>query len=98
MPLNQGGASTGGASVVGQVYITLIGILATLGLLLTAPAAAAWGLWLLLGPTRVPMPVVALIGLLAALVIVILEWLGLARLLGTALERLEPSDIPSTQA
>ena len=98
VPLNQGGASTGGASVVGQVYITLLGILATLGLLLTAPAAAAWGLWLILVRARVPMPMVALIGLLAALVIVILEWLGLARLLGTALERLEPSDIPSTQS
>ena len=98
VPLNQGGANTGGASVVGQVYITLIGILASLAVLLAAPAAAAWGLWLLLIGTRVPMPAVGVIGLLAALVLVVLEWLGLARLLGTALERLEPSDIPSTQS
>ena len=98
VPLNQGGSSTGGASVVGQVYITLIGILASLTLLLAAPAAVAWGVWLLLVPARVPTPLVAVIGVLAALAVVILEWLGLARLLGTALERLEPSDIPSTQS
>lgn len=98
VPLNQGGASTGGASVVGQVYITLIGILTTLSLLLLGPAAAAWGLWLLLIGTRVPMAAVGAIGLSAGLVIVVLEWLGLARLLGAALERLEPSDIPSTQS
>ena len=98
VPLNQGGGSTGGASVVGQVYITLIGILATLALLLAAPTAAAWGLWRLLIGTRVPVAVVGTIGLVAALCIVVLEWLGLARLLGTALERLEPSDIPSTQS
>ena len=98
VPLNQGGASTGGASVVGQVYITLIGILTTLSLLLLGPAAAAWGLWLLLIGTRVPMAAVGAIGLTAGLVIVVLEWLGLARLLGAALERLEPSDIPSTQS
>ena len=98
VPLNQGGSSTGGASVVGQVYITLIGILASLTLLLAAPGAVAWGVWLLLVPARVPTPLVAVIGVLAALAVVILEWLGLARLLGTALERLEPSDIPSTQS
>jgi ABC-2 type transport system permease protein len=98
VPLNQGGGSTGGASVVGQVYITLIGILTTLALLLAAPTAAAWGLWLILIGTRVPIAVVGTIALAAALCIVVLEWLGLARLLGTALERLEPSDIPSTQS
>ncbi|MBC7844507.1 MAG: hypothetical protein H7099_19515 [Gemmatimonadaceae bacterium] len=97
VPLNQGGASTGGASVVGQVYITLIGILATLALLLAAPTAAMWGVWLLLRNTRVPMTVVAAMALAVGLAIVILEWLGLARLLGTALDKLEPSDIPSTQ-
>ena len=98
VPLNQGGASTGGASVVGQVYITLLGILATLALLLTAPAAAMWGIWLLLAGTRVPMLAVAALALAVGLTVVALEWLGLARLLGTALDRLEPSDIPSTQS
>ena len=97
VPLNQGGASTGGASVVGQVYITLIGILTSLGLLLAAPTAAAWGVWLLLTGMRVPMTVVAGISLMLGLVVVLLEWLGLARLLGNALDVLEPSDIPSTQ-
>ncbi len=98
VPLNQGGASTGGASVVGQVYITLLGILATLALLLAAPAAAMWGIWLLLAGTRVPMLAVAALALALGLTVVALEWLGLARLLGTALDRLEPSDIPSTQS
>ena len=97
VPLNQGGASTGGASVVGQVYITLIGILTSLALLLAAPTAAAWGVWLLLTGMRVPMTVVAGISLMLGLVVVLLEWLGLARLLGNALDVLEPSDIPSTQ-
>lgn len=97
VPLNQGGASTGGASVVGQVYITLIGILTSLALLLAAPTAAAWGVWLLLTGMRVPMTVVAGISLVLGLVVVLLEWLGLARLLGNALDVLEPSDIPSTQ-
>ncbi len=98
VPLNQGGASTGGASVVGQVYITLIGILTTLALLLAAPVAAAWGLWLWLVPSSVPIVVVATSALIIALTIVTLEWLGLARLLGRALDRLEPADIPSSQA
>ncbi len=98
VPLNQGGASTGGASVVGQVYITLIGILTTLALLLAAPVAAGWGLWLWLVPSRVPIVVVAASALIIALTIVTLEWLGLARLLGRALDRLEPADIPSSQA
>ena len=97
VPLNQGGASTGGASVVGQVYIMLIGILTSLALLLAAPTAAAWGVWLLLTGMRVPMTVVAGISLMLGLVVVLLEWLGLARLLGNALDVLEPSDIPSTQ-
>jgi ABC-2 type transport system permease protein len=98
VPLNQGGASTGGASVVGQVYITLIGILATLTLLLAAPTGAMWGVWLLLVGTRVPMIAVAALSLVVGLSVVILEWLGLARLLGTALDRLEPSDVPSAQS
>lgn len=98
VPLNQGGASTGGASVVGQVYITLIGILTTLALLLAAPVAAAWGLWLWLVRSHVPVVAVAVAALITALTIVTLEWLGLARLLGGALDRLEPADIPSSQA
>ncbi len=98
VPLNQGGASTGGASVVGQVYITLIGILATLALLLAAPVAAGWGLFLWLFPSKVPFAAVAVLGLVVALAIVVLEWLGLARLLGRALDKLEPADIPSSQA
>jgi hypothetical protein len=98
VPLNQGGASTGGASVVGQVYITLIGILTTLALLLAAPVAAAWGLWLWLVPSSIPIVAVAVAGLVIALTIVTLEWLGLARLLGRALDRLEPADIPSALA
>ena len=97
VPLNQGGASTGGASVVGQVYITLIGILATLSLLLVVPAGAGWGTWLLLG-THLPVPVVGAAALVVALAIVVLEWLGLARLLGRALDKLEPSDIPSAES
>jgi ABC-2 type transport system permease protein len=98
VPLNQGGAATGGASVVGQVYITLLGILASLSLLLAAPSAAAWGLYRVLAGSRVPISIVALIALLAALGIVTLEWLGIARLLGKALDRLEPSDIPAGNA
>jgi hypothetical protein len=39
-----------------------------------------------------------LLALAVGLVLVILEWLGLARLLGRALDRLEPADIPSSQA
>lgn len=97
VPLNQGGASTGGASVVGQVYITLLGILASLSLLLAAPAAAIWGLWLLLMPAGVPVGVIAGLGLAVGMIIVVLEWLALARLLGSALDRLEPSDIPAAQ-
>ena len=94
VPLNQGGASTGGASVVGQVYITLIGILATLSLLLVVPVGAGWGTWRLLG-SHLPVSVVGAAALVVALAIVVLEWLGLARLLGRALDKLEPSDIPS---
>jgi hypothetical protein len=97
VPLNAGGASTGGAAVVGQVYITLIGIILSLGLLLAIPAAAAYGLLRLLSPTSLPLPVTVGLMLAAALALVILEWLGLARLLGRALDRLEPSDIPAVQ-
>ncbi len=97
VPLNQGGANTGGASVVGQVYITLIGIITTLGLLLALPGLASWGIVKLLLP-HVAVPVLAALSLVAALAIITLEWLGLARLLGGALDRLEPSDIPSVQS
>ncbi|MBC7562995.1 MAG: hypothetical protein H7305_08770 [Gemmatimonadaceae bacterium] len=97
VPLNQGGASTGGASVVGQVYITLIGILATLSLLLVVPAGAGWGMWLLLG-SHLPVPVVGAAALIISLAIVAMEWLGLARVLGRALDKLEPSDIPSAES
>ncbi len=97
VPLNQGGASTGGASVVGQVYITLLGILASLSLLLAAPGAAMWGLWLFLVPKGVSVGVIATIALAMGMSLVVLEWLGLARLLGSALDRLEPSDIPAAQ-
>ena len=97
VPLNQGGASTGGASVVGQVYITLIGIIITLGLLLALPGLAGWGIVRLLTP-HVALPVIAALSLVAALAIITLEWLGLARLLGGALDRLEPSDIPAVQS
>lgn len=96
VPLNQGGATTGGAAVVGQVYITLIGIMISLGVLLAAPVASAWGLWQLFVP-RMPVGLVATLCVVVALAIVILEWLGLARLLGRALDRLEPSDIPVAQ-
>lgn len=98
VPLNQGGASTGGASVVGQVYITLLGILASLGLLLAAPGAAAWGVFTVLPRTGLPVAVAATLALLLGMGIIVLEWLGLARLLGSALDRLEPSDIPAPQA
>ena len=98
VPLNQGGSAHGGASVIGQVYITLIAILTSLGLLLAAPVAAAWGIWLVCMPTRVPGVIVAAIMLAVWLAIVVGEWLGLARLLGAALDRLEPSDLPATQA
>jgi ABC-2 type transport system permease protein len=97
VPLNQGGASTGGASVVGQVYITLIGIITSLGVLLALPAGAAWGIMTLLLP-HLSITLVAVLCLIVALAIITLEWLGLARLLGQALDRLEPSDIPSLQA
>lgn len=97
VPLNQGGASTGGASVVGQVYITLIGIIVTLGLLLALPGLAGWGIVRLLAP-HMALPVTAALSLVAALAIITLEWLGLARLLGGALDRLEPSDIPAVQS
>lgn len=97
VPLNQGGANTGGASVVGQVYITLIGILATLSLLLAGPVAAGYGLASLLAGTWLPLLAALSIGLITAVCLVVLEWLALARLLGRALERLEPSDIPSLQ-
>ncbi len=98
VPLNQGGAATGGASVVGQVYITLLAILFSLSLLLAVPSAAAWGLVRLLGDTRVPVSIVAVLALVVALVIIVLEWLALARLLGKALDRLEPVDIPTANA
>jgi ABC-2 type transport system permease protein len=97
VPLNQGGASTGGASVVGQVYITLLGILFSLSVLLAAPGAAMWGLWLFLMPKGVSVGVIAALALLVGMSLVVLEWLGLARLLGSALDRLEPSDIPAAQ-
>ena len=96
VPLNQGGASTGGASVVGQVYITLLGIMTSLAILLAAPIAAGYGV-VLLAFTRFPFIISAALGLLVGLVIVVLEWLGLARLLGGALDKLEPSDIPAAQ-
>jgi hypothetical protein len=97
VPLAQGGSATGGASVVGQVYITLIGILLSLSLLLAPPAAAAWGIWWLLFG-RIPLVVIGLLAGVVALFIVVVEWLGLARLLGRALDRLEPSDVPSGQS
>ncbi|MES3034885.1 MAG: hypothetical protein V4813_12875 [Gemmatimonadota bacterium] len=97
VPLNQGGASTGGASVVGQVYITLIGIMTTLGLLLAPPLAAGYGVAQLLAP-YLSLRLTAPIGLAVGLVAIVIEWLGMARLLGGALDRLEPSDIPSMQA
>jgi ABC-2 type transport system permease protein len=98
VPLNQGGSAHGGASVIGQVYITLIAILTSLSVLLAAPVAVGWGIWLLLAPTSVPGAIVGILMLAGWLAVVIAEWLGMARLLGTALDRLEPSDIPSTQA
>ncbi len=97
VPLNQGGASTGGASVVGQVYITLLGIMTTLGLLLAPPLAAGYGVAQLLAP-YLPVRVIIPIGLTVGLTAIVIEWLGLARLLGGALDRLEPSDIPSMQS
>jgi len=97
VPLNQGGANNGGASVIGQVYITMIGIIVSLGLLLALPAGAVWGIVTVL-TAQLPLSAVAALSLVAGLAIVILEWLGLARLLGRALDRLEPSDIPSMQS
>ncbi len=97
VPLNQGGANNGGASVIGQVYITLIGIITTLGILLALPAGAVWGIVTLLTP-YLPVAALAVLSLIAGLGIITLEWLGLARLLGRALDRLEPSDIPSAQS
>jgi ABC-2 type transport system permease protein len=97
VPLAQGGRAGGGASVVGQVYITLIGILITLGLLLAAPAAAAWGVVLVLA-ARAPLAVVITLALVVGMVLITLEWLGLARLLGRALDQLEPSDLPTGQS
>ncbi len=97
VPLNQGGANNGGASVIGQVYITLIGIISTLGILLALPAGAVWSIVTLLTP-HLPAAALAVLSLIAGLGIITLEWLGLARLLGTALDRLEPSDIPSVQS
>jgi len=97
VPLNQGGANNGGASVIGQVYITMIGIIVSLGLLLALPAGAVWGIVTVLAP-QLPLGAVAALSLVVGLAIVILEWLGLARLLGRALDRLEPSDIPSMQS
>ncbi|MCC7052637.1 MAG: hypothetical protein IT355_05180 [Gemmatimonadaceae bacterium] len=97
VPLNQGGAAHGGAAVVGQVYITLIAILASLGILLALPVTAAWGIWRASAVTNLPLPAVAAAMLAGWLAVVIAEWLGLARLLGVALDRLEPSDLPSTQ-
>jgi ABC-2 type transport system permease protein len=98
VPLNQGGAATGGASVVGQVYITLIGILVSLALLLAVPVGAGWGLFSLLLPARLPVAATAALALALAMALIVLEWLALARLLGRALDRLEPSDIPATQS
>ncbi len=97
VPLNQGGASTGGASVVGQVYITLIGILASLALLLAVPVGAGWGVLTLVSATRGPSPFAVALALAVGCVLVVLEWLALVRLLGKALDRLEPSDIPPSQ-
>lgn len=97
VPLNQGGSAHGGASVIGQVYITLIAILTSLGLLLAAPVAVGWGIWLFLARTNMPGVLIWLLMLVGWLVVVIGEWLGLARLLGVALDKLEPSDLPSTQ-
>jgi hypothetical protein len=83
--------------VVGQVYITLIGIITSLGVLLALPAGAAWVIMTLLVP-HLSIMLVAAVCLIVALAIITLEWLGLARLLGAALDRLEPSDVPSLQA
>jgi len=47
---------------------------------------------------HLPLAGLAALSLVAGLAIIILEWLGLARLLGRALDRLEPSDIPSVQS
>jgi len=97
VPLNQGGASSGGASVIGQVYITLIAILTALAALLAAPVAAGWGLGILMLKAGAPTLLTVAVTLLSGTTVAALEWLGLARLLGRALDRLEPSDIPSAQ-
>lgn len=96
IPLTHGGSPTGGASVVGQVYITLLAILTGLGILLAVPVAAGLGIWLLLSP-HTPLLVASGGALAAGCVMTLAEWLGLSRLLGWALDKLEPFDIPSAQ-
>jgi ABC-2 type transport system permease protein len=95
VPLNYGGASTGGASVVGQVYISLLGILLSLTLLLLLPVGAAWGVVALSRAVALPIPVAGAVALGIGMVVITLEWLALARLLGRSLDRLEPSDVPA---
>jgi ABC-2 type transport system permease protein len=97
VPRPQGGAATGGASVVGQVYITLIGILATLAVLLVPPVAAGWGVFLVCQAAHIAVGLCAALALLSGLGVLVFEWLALARLLGSSLDRLEPSDIPSAE-
>ena len=77
--------------------VSLIGIMATLGVLLAAPAFAGALVWRFLAP-HLPLAVTALLILIVGMLLVVLEWLGLARLLGRALDKLEPSDIPSVQS
>ncbi len=97
VPLNQGGATSGGASVIGQVYITLIAILTSLAVLLAAPIGVGWGLGVLLLRAGAPTVLTVGVTLLSGTVVATVEWLGLARMLGRALDRLEPADIPSAQ-
>ncbi len=94
VPLAQGGAATGGAAVVGQVYISLIGILVALGVLLALPTLSAWGIWLALNG-RIPLALIGTLALIVALIIVTCQWLGIVTLLGRALDRLEPADVPT---
>ena len=92
VPLAPSGNSTGGASVVGQVYISLLAILTALGVLLLAPTAGAAGVWWLLRD-QTSVLVAGGTALLAGSGLAVVEWLGLSRVLGRALDALEPSDV-----
>jgi putative ABC exporter len=90
-----GSGRPSGVEALGQNMLVLIGFAALLGLVLVPPAAAAMGIYLLLG-SRVGLWIL-LPAVVAAVAIAALEGWVMVRRLGTAFEGLDPALTPAPE-